>query len=247
MNKEGKAVLRYEGIITWQQHEEIVARLDSRAHRKGISPANSYLLTGIIGCNDSHAMYGAKGGGQWYLYSCRQCGFGVRVNLADSIVTEAVLDGYGDYPRMIKRIIPGKNHFEEIARLRQDRNELNDLADDYDQRHAALTAEIRRLTKLDQEHPQPDTIGWVKNGKTIAQHWESLDNAGRRDWLKENGWKVTAVKDDEMPEGFRLDIDAGWTAGISGDRQLDSLGIPVSEYRQALIELPERLGLAGKG
>jgi hypothetical protein len=211
-NAEGRTILRFQGIITWRQHEEIVVRLDSRTHRKGISPANTYMLTGLISCPAGHAMYGIKGGGQWYHYYCRKCGLMGRVDLVDAEVAEAVLDGYGDGPRMIKRIIPGNNHFEEIAKLRQGRNELNDMADDYDERHAALTAEIRRLTRLDQEHPEPDTIGWVKNGITIAEHWESLDTAGRRDWLRDNGWTVTGVKDDEMPEGFRLIIDAGCTA-----------------------------------
>ena len=56
---------------------------------------------------------------------------------------------------MIKRIIPGKNHFHEIAVLRQDRNGLDDLADDYEARHAELTAEIRRLTKLDKNTRSP--------------------------------------------------------------------------------------------
>jgi hypothetical protein len=254
MNAEGKTILTFQGIITWQQHKEIVARLDSRARRKGISPANTYMLTGIISCEAGHAMHADKGEhSKQYNYRCRKCRFGVRLDLADAAVAEAILDEYGDYPRMIKRVIPGKNHFEEIARLRQDRDEIQaemdkaiDRGDDpasYLARYAEINAEIRKLTKDDQEHPQPDTIGWVKNGKTIAQHWDDLDTAGRRDWLKENGWKVTAVKDDEMPEGFRLEIDAGWTAGISGDRQLDSLGIPVSDYRESLAELPKHLGI----
>jgi hypothetical protein len=262
-DKDGKViepsrtVLRYDGIISWQQHLEIVARLDSRAHRKGISPANSYMLTGIIECNAGHAMYAAKGGGRWYLYSCRQCGFGIRVNLADAAVAEAVLADYGDEPRMIKRIIPGRNHFEDIARLRQDRDGVQaemDAAIDrgqdpapYQARYIKINADIRRLTKLDQEHPEPDTIGWVKNGKTVAQHWESLDNAGRRDWLKENGWKVTATKDSETPDGCRLAIDPGWTAEISGERQAQSLGFPIHEAIRELAELPERLGINRKG
>ena len=236
MNKEGKTVLRYEGIITWQKHEEVVARLESRSNRRGISPANTYMLTGLISCEPGHAMYADKGqNAKQYTYRCRECKFSVRLDLADAKVTDALLEDYGVLLRRIKRIIPGKNHFDEIARLRQDRNELDDLADDYDQRHAELTAEIRRLTKLDQEHPQPNTVGWDENGKTIAQLWESLDTAARRDWLKENGWKVTAIKDDEMPEGFSLVIDAGWMAGKSSYDQIKSLGGPDfrEEYKAA--------------
>jgi DNA invertase Pin-like site-specific DNA recombinase len=252
-NSEGKAVLRYDGIITWEDHLALIKRLDSRARRKGISPANSYMLTGIISCDAGHAMYGNKGGGKWYHYACRYCGFGARVDLADPIVAKAVLSGYGDEPCMIKRVIPGKNHFEEIARLRQDRDEVQaemdkamDRGDDpapYQARYMEINAGIRTLTNLDNEHPQPDRIGWVKNGKTIAEHWQSLDTAGRRDWLRENGWKVTAVKDDEMSDGWRLIIDAGWTAQVGGERQIASLGYPVSEEAQWWIDLPKHLGI----
>jgi hypothetical protein len=211
-NAEGKTVLRYKGIITWQAHQQLVAQLDSKAHRKGISPANTYMLTGILSDEAGHAMYGIKAGerSNVYYYYCRKgCGLMVRVDQADPEVSEAVTEDYGERPHRVKRIIPGKNHFEEIARLRQDRSELDDMANDYDERHAAITAEIRRLTRLDAEHPEPDRVGWVNTDKTIAQHWESLGTAGRRDWLRESGWKVTAIKDYEMPHGWRLSIDAG--------------------------------------
>ena len=251
-NAEGKTVHRCEGIITWQTHLELVARLDSRAHRKGISPANSYMLTGIITDEAGHAMYGMPCGGgnkRAFYYFCRRRGCAmISVKLADEIVTQAVLDVYGDDPHMVKRIIPGKNHFDDIARLRQDRDEIQadmDKAMDNGQdpapylaRYTEINAEIRRLTKLDQEHPEPDRIGWVKSGKTVAQHWQSLDAAGRRDWLCENGWTVTATKDDELPDGFRLAIDAGWTGHHSSEQALEALGIPVSDQRQAIIELP---------
>jgi hypothetical protein len=224
MNKEGKTVLRYDGIIKWQVHEQLIARLDSRAYRKGITPANSYMLTGIVSCDAGHAMYGIKGGGQWYHYYCRKCGLMVRVTDADDEVSNAVTEDYGDRPHRIRRIIPGKNHFDEIARLRQDRSELDDMADGYEERHTAITAEIRRLVRLDAEHPEPDEVKWVRTGKTVSQYWDSFDAAGRRDWLRQNGWKVTAIKDDEMPNGWRLAIDPGWTAGIGIERQAESFG-----------------------
>ena len=42
--KERKTVLHYDGIITWSEHEQLVARLDSRANRAGISPEMSRCL-----------------------------------------------------------------------------------------------------------------------------------------------------------------------------------------------------------
>jgi len=246
-DKEGKTILRFEGIIPWQTHLELVQRLDSRAHRKGISPANTYMLTGILSCTADHAMYGGKGSGQWYLYACRYCKrYSVRVNEADAEVSAEVIDTFGHLPHMVMRIVPGENHFEEIARLRQDRNELDDLADDYEARNAELTAEIRRLIKLDKEQPDPDKPRWTRTGQTIAQHWDSLSVAGRRDWLKQNGWKVTAVKDDLMPNGWRLSIDAGWMADIGASAQSQSLGYPAIEYYRVLAELVNQIPDGGE-
>jgi len=96
-------------------------------------------------------------------------------------------------------------------------------------RYAEINSDIRRLTNLDKEHPELDRIGWAKNGKTVAEHWQSLDTAGRRDWLRENCWQVTAIKDNELPAGFRLVIDSGWTGQHSTEQALESLGVPVSD------------------
>ena len=68
MTKDGKTVLRYKGIITWADHEKLVARLDSRANRKGISPANDYMLTGVLFDNAGHPMWGIKGGQRHHYY-----------------------------------------------------------------------------------------------------------------------------------------------------------------------------------
>jgi hypothetical protein len=224
--QERKTVLQYKGIITWPEHEQLVARLDSRANRKGISPGNARMLTGTIIDEAGHPMYAITTRRASVSYYCRTCkGLMIPVKDADDEVSNAVTEDYGDQPHRVKRIVPGKNHFEEIARLRQDRSELDDLTEDYDERQASITAEIRRLSRLDAEHPEPDTVEWRRTGKTVRQYWESLDNAARRDWLRQHGWKVTAIKDDLMPNGWRLTIDAGWIADVGIDRQAESLGI----------------------
>jgi hypothetical protein len=243
IDAHGKTILRYEGIISWQDHERIIKRMDSRANRKGISPANAFMLTGVIHDVSGHPMYGVVHRNRWRYYYCKSCGFTVHIDEAERRVSEAVLQDHGHLPHMVPRLIPGKNYFEEIARLRQDRNELNEDelgAEVYDQRHAEITAEIRRLSNLPAE---PDEVKRVKSGKTIVQHWKTLNPAGRRDWLKENGWKITVIKDDESPDGWRMFIDAGWTAQIGAEQQLESLGYPVSDELQWYADLPKTLGI----
>jgi site-specific DNA recombinase len=222
--KERKTVLHYDGIITWDEHGQLIARLDSRANRKGISPSNVKMLTGTLVDEAGHPMY-AITGHRTNSYYCRTCkGLMIPVKDADGAVSDAVIVEHGELPHMVKRVVPGKNHFEEIERLRRDRDELDDTKADYFEQSKAITIEIQRLIKLDEEHPQPDAVKWVPDGKTVRQYWDSLDNVGRRDWLRDNGWKVTGLKQPADIGGWSLEIDAGETAGIGIERQAMSLG-----------------------
>lgn len=195
MNRAGKTILTYPEIITWSEHEELVTRLTSRAHRAGISPFNVTRLTGVLFDVNGHPMYRTPSHGN-PRYVCRQkgCHIGAMMAEIDDLTSRGIQHVFGTQPQMVRRVVPGKNHFEEIARLRQDRSELDDLVDDYAEHHAAITAEIRRLAKLDKEQPQPDEIKWVESGQTIGDLWRSLDTPKRHDWLVEGGWKITPVK-----------------------------------------------------
>lgn len=52
---------------------------------------------------------------------------------------------------------------------------------------------MAELQELVARSAKPDTVEWVKTGQTVAEHWDSLDTAGRRDWLKERDIRVTAI------------------------------------------------------
>src|SRR5262249_7250941 len=229
---ERVTTLEFEPIITWPEHEALVARLDSRARRAGISPFNVFMLSSLLTDHNGHPMYGKHNDGnkKSFYYGCRKgCGYGVPMAEADATVSEAVTDTYGDYPHMVRRVVPGENYLDQIARKRQDIRELDPEGDN--ERRAELRAEIDHLRSLPSK---PDRVMWVPSGKTIAEHWDSLNTAGRRDWLKENGWKVTASKD---ADGWRLGIDAGFTAGIGADAQVTSLGYPVVDVLSKLTKI----------
>jgi hypothetical protein len=233
---ERLTILEYEPIITWPEHESLVARLDSRAHRAGISPSNVFMLTSIIKDVNENPMYGHLGRTK-YTYHCRKgCGYGVSMEIADSEISKEVIDLCGHLPHLVRRVIPGENYLDQIARKRQDIRELDPEGDD--ERRAELRVEIEHLRSLPNK---PDEVRWMPSGKTIEEYWESLDVSGRRDWLRENGWTITAIKDDEMPNGWRLSIDAGWTANIGAGRQAECLGFPVREYYRTLAGLGEQL------
>lgn len=236
VDKSGKTVLKYDGIITWDEHLRLVKRLDSRAHRKGISPANVALLTSTLSDEAGHPLYRVKARDMGPCYYCRKgCGVLAPVGVLDAIADEAVLV-YGEEPHMVPGLIPGKNHDDEIAKLRQDRNELDDLTGDYDARHAEITAEIRRLSSLPREPDEPKP---VRSGMTIAQMWDSRDTAGRRDWFRENGWKFVAVKDEY---GWTLRVENGEftkdlrTIGAGAPEDIDKWARKLAELTRSAIE-----------
>jgi len=176
-------IATYEPILTWDEHKRLVARLDSRAHRKGISPGNVALLTSVLYDDDGHPMYRLN-----QIYYCRKCKAAVNLARADAEIGE--LFEHSTTPYLVPQLVPGENHADEIARLRQDRSELDDLADDYDERHASITAEIRRLDRLDREHPNPDHTEWVESGKTYGEVWQESSTAERRDDMLAAGFRV---------------------------------------------------------
>jgi hypothetical protein len=217
-------VAEYPGIITWPEHEQLVARLDSRAHRAGISPANTWLLTGMLTDHDGHPMYGKgprKPGSTVSYYACRVSGCALHVPMTevDEEVTAHVMDLYGPLPHKVRKVIAGSNYDDEIARKRLDIRELDPEAEDYDTRLATLRAELAHLRTLPSK---PDVVEWMDTGQTIAQHWQTMTIPQRHDWLRDHGYKITVSTDPEF--GWSLAIDAGWMAEIGADEQAESLG-----------------------
>jgi DNA invertase Pin-like site-specific DNA recombinase len=202
----GRTVLRYPGIFTWDLHKALVARLKSRGHRRGISPGNAAMLSGVLHDPSGHPMYPhTRHGGKVYYCRVRGCGSHVPLDGAESAV-----DGYlGINPRryMVDRVIPGEDHSEAIDQLRLDRAELDDLDPDYEAQSAALTAEIRRLASLPKE---PSKVVSVDSGKTYGDVWQDASTAERRDMLLDAGIKVTALGDGRYimawPDGTTISL-----------------------------------------
>jgi len=210
MNAAGKTILEYTGPITWDEHERLVARLDSRAHRKGISPGNVALLTSILIDQAGHPMTRSLGGGprvRIAYYYCRKCGAtaNVRVDVADEWIRRYIeFSPIGGMRYVVTETIPGSDYRNEIGRLRQDRSELDDLAEDYEDRVAEITAEIRRLSTM----RKADTTREIDTGETYAQRFARLDTPGQREILKRLGKVV--YHDGQFRADFRI-TTAAWS------------------------------------
>jgi hypothetical protein len=117
----------------------------------------------------------------------------IGVDALDAQVGEWFLARYGTGDVMRKVYDPGTGHAAQIAeleatrkRLREDRNVgLYDSAEDaqwYRVEYTRLGEEVAALRALPERKPG---IRTVPAGRTIAQEWESADNARRREMLAE--------------------------------------------------------------
>ena len=187
-DKDGKTVHTYDPIITWDEHRRLVARLDSRAHRKGISPGNVALLTGMLFDEHGNPMYAINRNRRDAKYYSRVSRIGVPLDEMDARVG-ALFEG-STAPYLVPQLVPGDNNADAIERLRQDRAELDDLSPDYDARHAELTVQIRELARQDAENPNPDRGELIDSGKTYADVWREMTTADRRDLLLSIGTRI---------------------------------------------------------
>ncbi len=103
---------------------------------------------------------------------------------------------------IIERVtVPGANHAAEVAAVNAAIHDLTAQFTseaipeaDFDTKLLSLRAERRRLQELPAE---PDQIEERSTGITVADHWQTLDAAGKRRYLLAAGVKVHAARDED--------------------------------------------------
>ena len=128
IDASGQTIHTYEGIITWDEHEQLVARLDSRAYRKGISPSNATLITGLFKCGQCgirpmNRITAGANANRYPAYYCRSGRNGCRMLIpiadADEQARHQFLDVMGHHQWRIWETQAVANHRDEIDQLRQ--------------------------------------------------------------------------------------------------------------------------------
>lgn len=123
------------------------------------------------------------------------CGNMVPVALADNAVN-TIIAGSFDTPVLITRLIPGNDHEAEKKAVRFELSRLSarNLPDaEHDTELARLRAERDRVDNLPVILPKTDV---VEAGHSYAQEWEELGTPRRGAWLAENGFLVTATREE---------------------------------------------------
>jgi len=191
-------------ILTREQWDRLQTKINQKARRKGVAPKTTSMLTSILQCSNCDGpMYHMRNGKAadpiWY-YRCHgtkrepsKCSNMVSRDDVDRQVSDAVM-AYGRLPHVKHVFIRRTDHANRIADIEQEIRELNLDDPESEVKFAELRAERNRVRDLPAEK---DTHKLILDRRTVGEHWQSLDVAGRRAWLMELSWRVWARKDPE--------------------------------------------------
>ena len=224
---KGATVLRVPPLVPLDDFNCVCALIKSRATRgPGRKDKDTALLTGMLFCNNGSPMYRQRARNDYFYYCNHGCPAGsrlmVKMSYLDSVVADMVMSA-GDEPHMITVVTPGDDHGDEIDQIRQEIRDLDPEADDYDGRLAELRDELKNLRTL------PSTPGKIErkpSGKTIGELWQSLDSAGKRRFLQDDGAKFHVSRDADRNVQVAIGHDPVTPEGGELYRRIVSPGGP---------------------
>jgi site-specific DNA recombinase len=193
-------VVEVEPIISLADFRSIDARMAGRAHRRGVPPKDSALLTSVVFCGKcGRPMYRINGGygkSRGAYYYCRpikstpSCKNMVKVEGLDDKVGGIILL-FEDRPYKATVSIPADSHQDQIDQTVADIRALDPLADDYDTELAKLRGKLAELRSLPET---PAHVKTIETGETIGEHWADLEtDAERRQMLIDAGTKLYVI------------------------------------------------------
>jgi site-specific DNA recombinase len=229
----GRTILAFEPVLDMETWLAVQAKMDAKAHRRGVAPGDTALLTSVLFCE--------KCGGPMYrsrstntsrrsgtvvteYYRChgtlRQrstCKNMALLELMD-VITEAYMAARVREPYMEVQVLPGDDHRAELDAIDRELSGLLERLRAGDADGAEFAAESARLAAdRDRVRVLPATGGGVREeetGETIGQHWLTLDTAGKRAYLIETGTRIEAAH-----HGPRREL----TVHVNGHRILPGL------------------------
>jgi len=211
---KGVTYMTVEPITTasnWLQANALAkARARGRGHGTKGRPSGSLLRPRCGGCSGPMYHYGVS-------YRCagvgpsgtsaqrKGCGNTISLETLDAEILYAFLAE--DEPEIISTVIPGRDWAEEIAAVQL---AIKDLADDedYDERHAGLRAELKRLRALPVEAPRTTS---ARTGRTEGDAFASMTDSERRTFVRL--WTLTVWPKDSEHQNALVARLAGrrWT------------------------------------
>lgn len=171
-----------------------------RQQNRGKWTSGRHSLLRVAYYAKCHApLYGTLRRDKAPVYRCIGCRFSIRKAVAETTVERLIMQTAGDRLLTRRVLIPGDDHSKQIARLETQLETAQGL-EFVDT--SGLETGIARLRDLPHEADKWEEVP-VEPRRTVREHWESLDSAGRGAFLRT--WGVRA---DCNREGIRL--VTGW-------------------------------------
>jgi hypothetical protein len=216
----GKLLLRFEPIFTMEEWNALQAALDVTTLRRGKVRDEPAMLVGVAYCakckRPLHYRETPKTRKAGYTYTWKgyRCdGPNHTPSTCMVMVTAETLHGWVNLqmtspeigPRKVIEVdvIPGHNHDEEIYKVEQDISDLDQDDPDYDEKHAGLRAERKRLREAPEVPPKLDE---TVTGETVAELWDRITEAEKRDYLLRAKAKVF-VGGKRETDNWSLDVE----------------------------------------
>jgi site-specific DNA recombinase len=207
---DGAPVTRPDSILTREVFDRVKAELGSRSTAVPRSPAQQSLLTGVLFCGVCGLpAYRFNGGShsQYPRYRCsslnknQSCG-NKTTGLAeiDSAVEKLIVSLLGASERKAKQWRAGSDNSVELAEIDAELIEVTGLVGSPAYRagtpqRVALDARIEALAarqeQLSGEVSQPAGWDWVGTGERFGEWWAAQDYAGKNQWMRSMGVRVT--------------------------------------------------------
>lgn len=205
----GHTYMHVDPLISADDHKRILQIMATRPSHRGKRAKETALGTGILYCSNGHPMYRIQGRKipsvpDGLYYYCRECPKGERLLVpltkTDQALNDVIMER-ADQPHYVTQFTAGGYDYQpEVDLVRGDIRELDPEADDYDAQLKPLRAELARLRELqkeEQKKPLKEDKARDPDGRTIGQVFESLDTAGRREFILAEGVKYRPQRDDD--------------------------------------------------
>ncbi len=196
---QGTVIVKVPAILTVREWNQLQAKLNQRAYRKGTRTyANKpqAMLTGMLDCpRCDRPMY--RTGGRYYY--CRphdgvSCKMMIPIADMDAKAIQWVADLIASGAKVTREVvIPGHNYQDDIDRIALEIRDLDPLAEDWLERVTAYQAEIAHLRTLPSEPDHTETV--EIDLAEITGKWDQISNQQRRAIMLECGMKFTVEQD----------------------------------------------------
>jgi DNA invertase Pin-like site-specific DNA recombinase len=209
---QGKPYMTVGPLVSSAIWVEANRQLNARARIKGHGTKGrpqKYLLRPVCG-NCGGPMYYYALAGRTSIYRCagfgpsgnsaqrKGCGNTIASNLLDAEVTEAFESA--DDVVIEETVIPGTDYAEEIAKTQLAVKDLDVMADDYDEAHAALMTELRRLKALPIEPPRVEARPVFNEAGALmleGDAFKAMNPEERRAFIRQ--WVLTVFPKESSP------------------------------------------------